>query len=261
MSRIIDLTFDSSSDDDPNLSSAGMPPKQSAQRPKLPAALDLALRTLDPDRMREILIAECQTNATLNKKLQLALVIKGKDIVRYHADTNSEDAEESDEGEEEEEELLPIAHPDEDSTSRYTKCRNCAETFDLKRNARGDCVWHSEEKVVDHEGDFWDDHDVDFHGEYDDLKDDADYVAGFTYPCCDEPGDSDGCKRTKHKSAHNIIRQPQLPFLQKRKAEPPVWGQCSNCSSNFDYNANPRDACSYHTGRLPLHFKLQEIDT
>lgn len=43
--------------------------------------------------------------------------------------------------------------------------------------------------------DFWADHDS-RHGRIEDLGDE--YPEGFIFPCCGEPGDSEGCKVGRH---------------------------------------------------------------
>jgi hypothetical protein len=81
-------------------------------------------------------------------------------------------------------------------------------------------------KEVNWDGGFWDDHDEDCHGRIDDLIDDEDCMEGFMWSCCEEPGDDEGCKSTKHKAHVNEIRNPSpvivsvpKPPSRKRKAE------------------------------------------
>jgi hypothetical protein len=88
--------------------------------------------------------------------------VPGKEVVRYHADTDSEDDQdsenESSEDEEDEEEsadnsdseedreprkkLKPIEAADEEIVPRNAKCLNCGDDFDVSCNERGDCRWH-----------------------------------------------------------------------------------------------------------------------
>lgn len=73
-----------------------------------------------------------------------------------------------------------------------------------------------------HEGDFWADHDVDCHGDYEDFINDADFAEGFQWSCCDQPGDNEGCKSTKHKAGVNVIIIDEVSGTgasNKRKAE------------------------------------------
>jgi hypothetical protein len=77
-------------------------------------------------------------------------------------------------------------------------------------------------KEAYHESDFWADHDENCHGPYDAFKDDSDFAEGFTWDCCDRPGDDEGCKSTKHKANVNLVvpAPPPVPApSKKRKAE------------------------------------------
>ena len=74
------------------------------------------------------------------------MLVRGKDVVRYHVDTESED-DESSESEESESQSdagdgSTIAIGDDEYTSRMAICENCKQEFDVTLNDRGDCVWH-----------------------------------------------------------------------------------------------------------------------
>lgn len=56
------------------------------------------------------------------------------------------------------------------------------------------------ELEVDHEGDFWADHDEDCHGTIDTAEMRVEYPEGFIWDCCDELGDSEGCTVGKHEA-------------------------------------------------------------
>lgn len=85
------------------------------------------------------------------------MLVKGKDVVRYHKDTDSEDDAESeiesseeDDNDDEDEDagervksLLPIALGDEEFVSQYGTCENCKEEFDVTTNNTRDCEWHT----------------------------------------------------------------------------------------------------------------------
>jgi len=86
------------------------------------------------------------------------MLVQGKDVVRYHADTDSEDDTDSEvESEESQSESdasdtsnsdrdckkrKSIAIGDEEYTSRMASCENCKEEFNITLNHRGDCMWH-----------------------------------------------------------------------------------------------------------------------
>jgi hypothetical protein len=99
----------------------------------------------------------CESIEPLRTDLEKNLLVRGREVVRYHADSDSEDAEEEDEEEEDGsedrneggngtvKELKPILIEDDEFTSRFAKCDHCEEEFDLTINEKGDCTWHSGE--------------------------------------------------------------------------------------------------------------------
>lgn len=113
-------------------------------------ALALALETISKDILRNRIITYCDIIAGLREALQEDLVVQGADVVRYHEDSMSEDAEDNEEDSTSETEAeggrdsekKPIALRNEDATPRWTKCLNCEQEFDVTNNDRGDCQWH-----------------------------------------------------------------------------------------------------------------------
>jgi hypothetical protein len=115
-----------------------------------------AIDTVDAARLRTIIKDLYTTNSALKQSLESQWLILGKEVVQYHADTDSEDAGYSDEGENETNEQYearrqlqeaerskrPIKLDAQDFTSRFVECENCEEEFDLGDNLRGWCVWH-----------------------------------------------------------------------------------------------------------------------
>jgi Ran GTPase-activating protein (RanGAP) involved in mRNA processing and transport len=106
----------------------------------------------------------CESIPELKKALESRLLVRGKDIVRYHDgaeseaegdDANEKDSDEEASGDEDNEsgkesreeighsDRKPIAIPDEQLVPRFTKCLNCKEIFDLADNERGYCTWHT----------------------------------------------------------------------------------------------------------------------
>jgi hypothetical protein len=138
-----------------------MPPRATRSAKKqaaTPPSKELlkAIDTVDAARLRTIIKDLCATNSALKLSLESQWLILGKDIARYHADTDSEDAGYSDEDENETNEQYearrqlqeaerskrPIKLDAQDFTSRFVECENCEEEFDLGDNLRGWCVWH-----------------------------------------------------------------------------------------------------------------------
>ncbi|KAI9769610.1 MAG: hypothetical protein M1839_003612 [Geoglossum umbratile] len=190
-------------------------------KPAAPDALKKAIMTLGTELLRKELEFLCQEFPAVIHTLEDRLLVQGKDVVRYHMDTDSEDNANS---EESESESSPAGG--EEYTARMATCENCDQEFDVTLNERGDCLWHPGIKTVDYDSDFWADHDVNCHGPYDAFEDDDNYAEGFMWDCCDEPGDDEGCKSTKHKTASNIVvpaPPPPVPALsKKRKVEEEV---------------------------------------
>jgi hypothetical protein len=171
-SRIIDLTGDGS-DIEPARASMlrakkavmnGAPMRaDSAPEPvKISGALAQAIDTMNASLLKAYVKRYCQTNKELRCGLEQSCIVPGKEVVRYHADTDSEDDQdsenESSEDEEDEEEstgnsdseedreprkkLKPIVVADDEMVPRNANCLNCREDFDVSCNERGDCRWH-----------------------------------------------------------------------------------------------------------------------
>jgi hypothetical protein len=69
-------------------------------------------------------------------------------------------------------------------------------------------------KDWDDEAPIWDDLEEHW-GHPRDFADDDDYSEGFEWSCCNERGDHEGCKSTKHKADINVI-------MQRPKCIPPA---------------------------------------
>ncbi|KAH7305070.1 hypothetical protein BKA65DRAFT_203576 [Rhexocercosporidium sp. MPI-PUGE-AT-0058] len=194
------------------------------------AALKQAINNMDATRLRLYLHHYCGINPEMRQDLERDLLVKGKDVDRYHRDTDSEnDAESEIESSEEEddedttdkEREKPIPLGDEEFAPKYAECENCNEQFDISSNDTRECHWHSGEKELDYDGDFWADHDEDCHGDPASFEDDSDFGGGFIWPCCKSDGNNPGCKTTKHKAPVNVI---QVAGSNKRRAEEELEG-------------------------------------
>ncbi|KAK4540252.1 hypothetical protein LTR36_009657 [Oleoguttula mirabilis] len=84
---------------------------------------------------------------------------------------------------------------------RLETCKHCHEEYDIITNAKGDCVYHPDEKDVDDESSTWDDHDERCHGDPYSLMDDPTYEDGYRWICCDKRGGEDGCVASRRKPA------------------------------------------------------------
>jgi hypothetical protein len=130
---------------------------------RIPKALEQAIDTMDASDLRTYVKLFCRTNKVLRCGLEQRCLVPGKEVVRYHADPDSEDDQdsqnESSEDEEDGEEstgdgdsgedreprkkLKPIEAADDEMVPRNAKCLNCGEEFDVSYNERGDCRWHT----------------------------------------------------------------------------------------------------------------------
>lgn len=133
---------------------------EAAPKPVVSEALKSAILTVDDMRLRAWVIGYCQNIESLKKNLETNLLVPGKEVVRYHVDSDSEDdgGSENESSEEEEEDdnddsgseedriskkkAKSIAVADDGMTPRYAKCLNCKDEFDVTCNYRGDCTWH-----------------------------------------------------------------------------------------------------------------------
>lgn len=163
ISAIIDLTSMSSpvaSNENDDAIVTKSPTRQTARNPlelisnsSKPATnsddlLQSTLKSLSAAQLlaefQEICDAYPEVRATLKKRL----LVKGKDVVRYDVDSESDDDTDSNGAESKNEgnlKIIPIA--DDELTARYTKCLNCDEEFDVANNLRGDCLWHQSKKL------------------------------------------------------------------------------------------------------------------
>jgi len=130
-------------------------------RSSVSEALGKAIDSLSKEHMRLEIHYLCGRIEGAHQALRERLLIHGKNVIRYHANTDSEDAADSgDESEEDSDEdesdgdgrnqnlipekiLKPIAIRDEEFTPRFATCENCEEEFDVTANLRGDCTWHT----------------------------------------------------------------------------------------------------------------------
>ena len=57
----------------------------------------------------------------------------------------------------------------------------------------------ADRKDVNLDSSVWDDHDTNIHGNHSDFEEDEWYADGFSWPCCDRPGNNRGCIASRHK--------------------------------------------------------------
>ena len=158
--RVIDLTGESSEVEN-NAPTRRCKPVHAAQDPQhgsqstpeplVSNVLKRAIDKLDVETLRTWVKHYAEANQGFTNYLESGLLVRGKDVMRYHVNSASEDDELSElesEGDEDEEEasgLKPIAVEDEEKTAKFARCMNCKEEFDVTANNRGDCIWHSGE--------------------------------------------------------------------------------------------------------------------
>jgi len=124
-----------------------------APKPIVSDALKKAIDTMDESRLRMWVKHYCESIEPLRTDLEKSLLVKGKEVVRYHADSDSEDADEEEEYYDDDSEdgfikdVKPIAIADDKFTPKFAKCDNCKEEFDVTMNEKGDCRWHTGELI------------------------------------------------------------------------------------------------------------------
>jgi hypothetical protein len=135
-----------------------MPPKKASSRhvtrpvdqSGVEGALTRALMTASKETLFNHVLRYCDEIVGLREALQRDLVVRGADVVRYHEDSTSEDAEDDEASETEAESgseknkkaSKPISIQDGESTPRWVKCLNCKKEFDVTNNDKGACLWH-----------------------------------------------------------------------------------------------------------------------
>ena len=82
--------------------------------------------------------------------------------------------------------------------SRYAKCQNCLDDFDVTNNGSEACEYHPGELEVDFESSTWDDWDDNVHGHVEDMSE-SEYPEGFAWNCCNEDGLAPGCETGWHQ--------------------------------------------------------------
>ncbi|KAI9858505.1 MAG: hypothetical protein M1813_006446 [Trichoglossum hirsutum] len=189
----------------------GAPPPAN---PAVSDALMEVIESLGTELLRKELKFLCQELPAVVRVLGNRLLVQGKDVVRYHANTDSEEGEgggmasdESESGSDRESsKRKPIVIGDKQYTARMAMCENCEKEFDVTTNYRG--AW---EKDVDDNPEFWAYHLVNGSGPCEARANDPDFAEGYAWDCCGEPGDGEGCKSTKHRAKSNLLVITQAP--------------------------------------------------
>jgi hypothetical protein len=133
---------------------------ESPAKPVVSAALKKAIDTMDHMRLRLLVKKYCETMEPLRVELERGLLVPGREVVRYHVDTESEDDKHGDKESSAEDEIKaedasdieevpgqrkernPITVADDEMVPRYATCLNCKAEFNVTANYKGDCKWH-----------------------------------------------------------------------------------------------------------------------
>jgi hypothetical protein len=123
--------------------------------PVISLSLRKALTVLDKRSLLAELLMLIQNDSAAQRTLEQRLLVRGRDVVRYHVDSDSEDnanseidnedvkESESDNERARDSKRRPIGTGDDDVTGRFAVCLHCNTQFDVTMNNRGDCRWHS----------------------------------------------------------------------------------------------------------------------
>ena len=126
----------------------------------VPPALIKAINTMDAARLRMYVREFCRDIPEVRNRLVAQTLVRGRDVARYHRDSDSEDdmdseIESSEEGLEDQngnedaggservKPLRPIAVGDNELVPLYAKCMNCKQEFDVSANNTRECRWHT----------------------------------------------------------------------------------------------------------------------
>jgi hypothetical protein len=189
-------------------------------------ALNTALSTVQPDRLRTIIKNLCLLSPTAEEYIGHILLTpedntKPKKRKRTVSITDIEAKKKN-------QVLVP----------RFAKCIQCNEEYDTTLNSSKACCWHpgklalivrfplplllliqrhAGERERDDEGDFWADHDENCHGRISDLEDE--YPEGFVWTCCEELGNEEGCERGRHRDTVGWLLVRSVSWNTNRKKE------------------------------------------
>ena len=123
------------------------------------ARLIHALQTISKEKLLLEVMTLCEKIPEAQDFLFNRLLVKGKDVQRYHSDIDSEaegdsidrdtyeigleDRNTKEAASRSDQDLVAIAIADDELTPRYVKCLNCKKEFDVANNENRTCIWHT----------------------------------------------------------------------------------------------------------------------
>jgi hypothetical protein len=117
--------------------------------PVVSETLKRALFSLDKSSLLSEIIVIAQKNAAAQRLLEDRLLVRGRDVVPSHVDSDAENSSDVESRESEpESENIPskkrkvIGLGDDEVIGRFAVCSNCEMQFDITEISRGHCVWH-----------------------------------------------------------------------------------------------------------------------
>lgn len=177
-----------------------------------------------PDRLRTVLKYLIATSSANYTYVKGELMLEHGTLKRAWSKSESDDNgdEHEDSGLDYESDYSDEQADTSASRRRFEICEQCGEEYDVLLNDKTSCKWHDGklhtldgvkvyigkhrissqclgDQEVDWDGDFWADHDERCHGTIDTPEMRKEYPEGFVWSCCDEPGDADGCKTSRHR--------------------------------------------------------------
>jgi hypothetical protein len=158
-------------------------------------ALRSAISTLSKALLRAEMQKLCALNDMVRHDLERKLFMPGREVVRYHTDTECKDKE-VEASRPQPNAVSPIVVSDDQWAPRYAKCENCKAEFDVTKNSKRSCQWHWGSrhlpyeliivltlvgaKDVDFDADIWANDDKDIYGDYYSFKTTLIIRKGFT---------------------------------------------------------------------------------
>ncbi|KAF4974375.1 hypothetical protein FZEAL_8707 [Fusarium zealandicum] len=139
-----------------------------------------------PDhRIRAVLLALCSDSKVKRRALEYCDALQSADASGAQTETAATSV---------------AAGTKRKATSDLFVCVQCDETFTSGDNNDKECAYHWGELEVDDSRDFWADHDENCHGIIDTEEMRDEYPEGFIWSCCDQLGNTTGCKFGRHES-------------------------------------------------------------
>lgn len=117
-------------------------------------------------------------------------------------------------------------------------------------------------KIPDDDDSVWDDYDAEIQGSPYGKQDDPDYEDGFIWSCCSKKPWDEGCKKTRHKCADNVVTTAN-PFKPQSHGstvpQTPKKDFCKHCKQKYSPAERFTTWCTttYHPGDKTVDYDAE----